>query len=72
MHTLPTMKATLILAVGALLAGCTTPAPPTVDPAAAIAASKVETAGATKVGSASRPGFCTYKTAAGGLYEAKC
>ena len=63
----------LALLAGGVLAGCTTaPPPPAPDPAAAIAASKVETAGATKVGPASRPGFCTYKTAAGGLYEAKC
>ena len=63
----------LALMAGGLLAGCTTAPPaPTPDPAAAIAASKVETAGASKVGPASRPGLCTYKTAAGGLYEAKC
>lgn len=62
----------LALMAGGVLAGCTTAPPPVPDPAAAIAASKVETAGATKVGPASRPGFCTYKTAAGGLYEAKC
>ncbi|MDQ6433585.1 hypothetical protein RB623_05915 [Mesorhizobium sp. LHD-90] len=68
-----TTKITLGLMAGAALAGCTTAAaPPAVDPAAVIAASKVETAGAAKVGTASRPGFCTYKTAAGGLYEAKC
>ena len=73
MRSLAMTKITLVLAAGALLASCTTPAaPPPVDPAAAIAASKVETAGASKVGPASRPGFCTYKTAAGGLYEAKC
>jgi hypothetical protein len=74
MRSLAMTKITLVLAAGAALASCTTPAPPppVPDPAAAIAASKVETAGATKVGPASRPGFCTYKTAAGGLYEAKC
>ncbi|MFI0847042.1 hypothetical protein [Mesorhizobium sp. IMUNJ 23232] len=72
MRALAMTKITLVLAAGGVLASCTTPAPPAVDPAAAIAASKVETAGATKVGPASRPGFCTYKTAAGGLYEAKC
>ncbi|WP_442582242.1 hypothetical protein ACSBOB_09960 [Mesorhizobium sp. ASY16-5R] len=72
MRTTATTKISLAFAAGVMLASCTTaPAPPDTT-AAAIAASKVETAGATKVGPASRPGFCTFKTAAGGLYEAKC
>ena len=69
------MKRMLVsLAALTALAACTTAAapPPTPDPAAAIAASKVDSAGATNIGPAGRAGWCTYKTAAGGLYEAKC
>jgi hypothetical protein len=72
------MKKILVpLVFVSVIAGCSTAAPPppplpgTPDPAA-IAASKVDAAGATKVGPAGRAGWCTYKTAAGGLYEAKC
>jgi hypothetical protein len=73
------MKKILVsLALVSAVAGCSTSAPPpaptlpgTPDPAA-IAASKVDAAGATKVGPAGRAGWCTYQTAAGGLYEAKC
>ncbi|MBS3650544.1 hypothetical protein KEU06_18160 [Pseudaminobacter sp. 19-2017] len=59
-------------AFASVVAGCTTPPTPSADPAAALAASRVNAAAATNVGAGSRPGFCTFKDPSGKLFEKKC
>lgn len=57
----------------AAMAGCSATAPAAAPPPAPMVAPPVPAAaGNTKVGAGSRAGFCTFKDAAGKLYEAKC
>ena len=67
------MKMMIVAAMATLglgIAGRSTAAPP---PAAALAPPPTPgTADQTKVGAGSKAGFCTFKDAAGKLYEAKC
>jgi hypothetical protein len=65
-------KLLIISAFVSVVAGCTTPPPPSADPAAALAASRVNAAAATNLGTGSRPGFCTFKDPSGKLFEKKC
>lgn len=62
----------MALALGAM-AGCSSTGPAAPPAAAAVAPPPVPAAdGNTKVGPGSKAGFCTFKNAAGTLYEAKC
>lgn len=54
------------------MAGCSATAPSAPPPAAMVAPPVPAAAGNTKVGAGSKAGFCTFKDAAGKLYEAKC
>ncbi len=58
----------------AAMAGCSATAPAAAPPpdALMVAPPVPAAAGNTKVGAGSKAGFCTFKDAAGKLYEAKC